>query len=244
MRRIIRLENTSSTQDEAFSQADNGAADGTLIVAAEQTAGRGRLQREWVSPKDAGVYFSVVCRLGDASALPGLSFAAGIAVAAAIARLTSLDPRLKWPNDVLLDRKKVAGILVESRTLGEETIAAVGVGVNLRAEGNPFVQRKPERATAIDVHCDRIPEPESLAEVFADEFDDLRLQPLDRILKEWQKLDDTIGSQIELRLGEQTITGTAKGLDEHGALLVETPDGRIESFVAGDVTITRWQPRR
>jgi BirA family biotin operon repressor/biotin-[acetyl-CoA-carboxylase] ligase len=244
MRKVIRLKTTSSTQDEAFAQAEQGADDGTLIVAMEQTAGRGRMRREWVSPRDAGAYFSVVCRLGDPSRLAVLPFAAGIAAAKAIARLTHLDPRLKWPNDVLMGNKKVAGVLVESRTSGQETVAAVGVGVNLRAEGNPFVQENPELATALDLHCDRIPDAHTLAEAFADEFDDPRRQPLDQLLGEWQKLDETIGAEIEARAGGKTVTGTAKGLDRNGALLVEALDGSIESFMAGDVTITRWRPRR
>lgn len=244
MRKVIRLKTTSSTQDEAFSQAEQGAEDGTLIVTLEQTAGRGRRQREWTSPRDAGAYFSVICRPGDPARLAALPFAAGIAAARAIARLTNLDPRLKWPNDVLIDKKKVAGILVESRISGQQMVAAVGVGVNLRAESNPFVRENPESATALDRHCESVPEADAFAEAFAGGFDVARGQPLGRILGQWQELDETIGAKVQVHAGEKTVAGIAKGLDQNGALLVKTPDGAIESFLAGDVTITRWRPRR
>jgi BirA family biotin operon repressor/biotin-[acetyl-CoA-carboxylase] ligase len=237
MRKVIRLETASSTQDEAFAQAEQGAEDGTVILALEQTAGRGRLRREWVSPKGAGAYLSLVCRPRDPSDFTCLPFAAGIAAARAIARLTSLEPKLKWPNDVLIEGKKAGGILVESRTTGPEMIAAVGVGINLTANENPFICDSPHAATALDQHTLAVPDPATLAEAFAAEFDQARGRGLESILKDWEKLDSTIGSQVEVVMGDRKMAGVAKGLDPTGALVVETPDGDFESILAGDVSI-------
>ena len=112
-RRIIHLTSTISTMDVARKEAEDGAAEGTVVIAEEQTAGRGRFGRKWESPAGLNLYFTLVLR-PDINRLRALSIVAPLAVCRAIEGSTSLRPQIKWPNDVLVDRKKLAGILPES----------------------------------------------------------------------------------------------------------------------------------
>src|SRR5688572_17482896 len=124
--------------DVAASMAAEGAAHGVVIAAREQTAGRGRRGATWVSPPGAGLYFSFIARPGEQRTLPLITLAAGVGVRDGIVRSTGLEPVLKWPNDVLIGRRKLAGILAEGHALGSPAQAVViGVGVNVRPASYP-----------------------------------------------------------------------------------------------------------
>ena len=129
-RRLLYFQEIPSTMDEAARLAEQGAEEGTVVVAENQTAGRGRQGRTWVS-RGGNLYFSIIFRPAP-DVLPLISMLAGVAAARAIRRVTALDPRLKWPNDVMLHGKKVAGILVESVVRGDRAdYAVLGIGINV-----------------------------------------------------------------------------------------------------------------
>ena len=130
-RRLVYLTSTHSTQDVARSEAEMGADEGTVVLAEEQTAGRGRLGRAWVSPAGRNIYLTLVLR-PDVQHLKALTMIAPLAVARAVEEVTGLSPQLKWPNDILLSGRKLSGVLIDSEFSGSEVrYALVGIGLNV-----------------------------------------------------------------------------------------------------------------
>ena len=229
----------SSTMDVAAGLAHDGAAHGVVVAAEQQTAGRGRRGSTWVSPPGAGLYFSFIARPAVASATAGrsslsvLTLAAGVAVREGIAAASGLQPDLKWPNDLLVGKRKLAGILAEGLAIGSPDQAVIiGVGVNLQPAAYP-----PEvapRATSIEGELGRAVDRDA---VFAAILDALsqRLAALDQnaddILQAWRAAAPTaVGTRVEWD-GHRGVTA---GIDDHGALLVRTETG-IERVIAGEL---------
>lgn len=225
----------ASTMDLASALAAAGARQGTVVGAERQTAGRGRRGRVWESPAGAGLYFSCVTRPSRHAnaSLPLLTLAAGVAVRDGIHAATGLAPQLKWPNDVVIDGRKLAGILAEGLAIGTPSQAVViGVGLNLQPSSYP-----PDvsmRATSLEGELGRAVERGAiLAEVLAALVD--RLATVERsagdILQAWRAAaPSAAGTRVEW----DGRTGTTAGIDESGALLVRTASG-IERVIAGDV---------
>ncbi len=236
--RLVWRETVGSTNEEAKSLARRGAAEGTLVSALAQTAGRGRRGREWRSPP-GNLYLSLVLRPScppDRAAQ--LGFAAALAVADALGALV---PELaglagKWPNDVLLDGRKVAGILLESEIGEGQNLAflVVGVGVNL-ISAPPDVEFP---ATSIASQGYRPSEPAALLEAFARHFDAWlrcwRKVGFAPLRAAWLARAVGLGEPIRVRLENATLYGRFADLDHDGALLLDTADG-LRRISAGDV---------
>ncbi len=243
--RIHWLRSTSSTNDIASQLAESGAEEGTLVVAETQTAGRGRHGRAWFSPPGAGLYVSVIVRPGTAvsneetpAAL--LTLASGVAIAEAVHVVTGLPAQIKWPNDVLVGGRKLAGILAEAAVQGGALqFIVVGFGVNLQPAAYP-----PEfasRVTSIEAETNR-PADRALvlAEIVAalgERYADLRAGRFDAILSAWRQLASSLpGAHVEWDSPAGRVRGRAEGIDRHGALLVRA-GGKVVRVVAGEV---RW----
>jgi BirA family biotin operon repressor/biotin-[acetyl-CoA-carboxylase] ligase len=235
-RRIIRMDSVTSTQSVAFELAERGAADGTLVVADTQTAGRGRRGRAWTDVPGESLLCSIVVRprlaLPD---LPKLSLAAAVAVAEAIADVTGLPARLKWPNDVLVDGRKIAGILLESRIL-TNPVVVVGIGVNLRQRRLP--EPLAATATSVDLAGGTPVSRDALLQTILEVFD-RRREGLERdgfgpVRESWLALADTIGRAVTV--GDHA--GVAVDLTGGGALVLRGDHG-LEHVVAGEVTPAR-----
>ncbi len=230
---IIRLDSVPSTQAVAFDLAAGGAADRTVVVADHQTAGRGRRGRRWDDEAGSSLLVSIVVRPRLAlSRLPMLSYVAAIATADALATVTGLTPRLKWPNDVLLGGRKIAGILLESR-IGSEPLVVVGIGVNLNQRRFP-----PElagQATSAALATGGPVDPEAVLTALLAAFDGwrgrLEAEGFAAIRARWLGLSDTVGRQVSA----DGQVGQAVDLDLDGALVLESPSGR-RRVVAGEVT--------
>lgn len=236
---------TTSTNDIAAGLAARGAPEGTTVVAAAQTAGRGRFGREWFSPPGAGLYVSVVCR--NRVAAPFLTLAGGVAVADGIRAATALPVEIKWPNDVIVSgghpfaRRKLAGILAEATT-GAEGLQHVvlGFGINLRSAAYP--PQLAGRATSIETELGRVPDgaavlAETLA-VLAARFDELSRGNSAPLLARWRALAPSVrGAAVEWDTPSETITGIAAGIADDGALIVRVGD-RTERVISGEV---RWR---
>ncbi len=238
-------ETVGSTNDVAARLAEADAPEGTVVLAESQTAGRGRLGRIWCSPAGAGLYCSVVLRphgrlseRADAASL--LTLATGVAVAEGVETATGLRADIKWPNDLVIDRLKLGGILTESVVRGGKLdFAVVGIGVNLR-EGSypPDVAR---RATSIEAEInravDRGPLVVEILAALAMRYRALCCGDFDAILTAWRgRARSLSGSMVEWDASGEVIRGRALGVDADGALLVQTRE-RIERIVAGEV---RW----
>jgi BirA family biotin operon repressor/biotin-[acetyl-CoA-carboxylase] ligase len=235
---IVRLGRVDSTQTVAFALAAEGAADGTVVVADSQAAGRGRRGRAWVDEPGASLLASIVLRPRlEPARLPGLSLAAGVAVAEALTRGAGLSPRLKWPNDVLVGGRKIAGVLLESRLSGAaegtRVTAVLGIGVNLAQR--MFPAEIAEKATSVWLATGRLVDREALLAALLDALADWRRRLEYRgfapVRARWRELADTLGRTVTV----DGVTGVAVDIDADGALLVNDAEGRRHRVVAGDV---------
>jgi BirA family transcriptional regulator, biotin operon repressor / biotin---[acetyl-CoA-carboxylase] ligase len=218
---------TDSTNERARVLAVGGAPHGTIVTADEQTAGRGRQGRAWSAPPGSGVLMSLVVRDIDerSAALP---LAAAVAVCDALA---PLDCRIKWPNDVWLAQRKLAGILVEGRP--QEGWAIVGIGLNVSTAQAQLPAVLRETATSLRIAGVERDREEVLAALLG--ALDRRLgRPTEEVLPAWRERDALRGEGVRWRDGE----GRAAGIDEAGALIVETDDGRV-TLDAGEVHLLR-----
>ncbi len=235
---VVRLGRVDSTQAVAFALAADGAADGTVVVADSQTAGRGRRGRSWLDEPGASLLASIVLRPRlDPVRLPGLSLAAGIAVAEALTRAAGLSPRLKWPNDVLVGGRKIAGILLESRLTGApesgRVTAVLGVGVNLSQR--LFPADLAQRATSVWLVSGRLVDRDALLAALIDALREWRRRLEYRgfapVRARWRALADTLGRTVTV----DGVSGVAVDIDVDGALIVNDAEGRRHRVVAGDV---------
>ena len=238
-RRIRFFQNLGSTMDEADRQGAAGVLDGTVVVAETQQASRGRFGRTWVS-QPGNLYFSVVF-YPTMQTLPLLSPLAGVAVVRAIAKTTGLRPRIKWPNDVLVGGKKVAGILVESVISGEEVrYAVLGIGVNVALDPDALGELS-ATATSLNAATGREAVREDLLRSLLQELDGLylALRKGESPIADWRGLLDTLGCRITASTGRGSPTGIAEGVDDLGNLLLRLDDGRLVTLTSGDVTLAQ-----
>ena len=240
-KRVIRLKTVGSTMDVARSLAELGWPEGTVVVAEEQTVGRGRLGRPWASPR-GGLWFSLLLRPSlKGELLSLLPIAVALAVARALKALFGIKAGLKWPNDVLIRGKKVCGVLVESSSCGHEvSYAIVGVGIN----ANFGLEELPEdlrgSATTLREELGRDVDLEELLMAVLRE-----LQELYRALKEGssegvlREAERLMGFPRGLRVlvGRDVLSGTAIGLADDGSLLLRLPDGRVERVHWASATV-------
>lgn len=245
-RHIIYERETPSTQAIAKSLAALGAAEGTIVVAETQSGGRGRVGRPWSSPR-GGIYFSVILRPdikpGEALRLP---LVAGVAVAQAIKRETNLEPRLKWPNDILIDSKKVGGILTEmSAEMDRLDWVIIGIGLNVNTLRGSFPHEVEERATSLmEAGGKEIPRIKLLQGILA-EFEslygNLSRHGFEPLRARWKELSDTIGVKVVVTLQSGQIRGLSEDIDSDGALILKRDDGSVERIVAGSIRLRESQ---
>jgi BirA family biotin operon repressor/biotin-[acetyl-CoA-carboxylase] ligase len=228
-----------STNDLAMSLAEIQVPEGTVIVAEEQTAGRGRLGRPWVSPR-GGVWLSVILRPRLALARgPLVGLAAAVAVARAIRITTGALARLKWPNDVLVNGRKVAGILVEAGPGGEWLVVGIGVNANVPRDALPEEPDRPATSLMEEVGApvDRGVLVRTLFREFERLYDDLQADRTLAVLRRWREMADTLGRPVRVEMARGALEGIAADIGEDGSLLVRLRDGSLQRVVAGDVTV-------
>jgi BirA family biotin operon repressor/biotin-[acetyl-CoA-carboxylase] ligase len=246
-------DSVGSPNAEAGQLAATGAPEGTVVIAGQQTAGRGRRGRHWHSPPGAGLYLSIVLRPRRAGAMPGgtadsglITLMAGAATAEALETAEGLRASLKWPNDLVVereadggpDRRKLAGILAEGSAAASELQHVVlGIGINLRPTAYPA--ELADRVTSIERETGRPPDgarlvAQLLTALVRGREDLLEGRP-HVVLERWRARGGaSIGRHVRWREGERDVEGTTAGIDDTGALLVDTVRGR-ERIVAGEV---------
>lgn len=242
-RSIFFKRSVASTNSWARRFARLGACDGTVFLAGSQTAGRGRLKRKWVSPA-GGLWFSVVLRskLKLAEAF-GLVFVASLAVAEVLEELYGLKTQVKWPNDVLVDSKKVCGILAETK-LESKNVEYVVVGVGINAN---FGVKKSlpadlwKIATSLEDELGRKIELEMLFKALLEKLERLCDVFLEKgfrvVLDEWKKYAGFLGCQVEVLSMDERLTGLALDVDSSGSLVLKLADGTVKHVFAGDVVL-------
>jgi BirA family transcriptional regulator, biotin operon repressor / biotin---[acetyl-CoA-carboxylase] ligase len=240
-RNVYYQETVTSTQKIAHKLSYEGSPEGTIVVAEEQTAGRGRLDRSWFSPKHTGIWMSVILRpeIPPAKA-PQLTLLTAVAIVQAIQNVTGLVPEIKWPNDILLNGKKTVGILTEMQAEADRINAViVGIGVNVNHEKEHFPEELRQTATSLSIEKgEKINRSELIQEIL------LKLENLyEQFLKHgfgvikllWESYAVSIGKQIRARTLTGTIEGKALGITEDGVLMIEDIEGHIHYIHSADI---------
>jgi BirA family transcriptional regulator, biotin operon repressor / biotin---[acetyl-CoA-carboxylase] ligase len=216
-----------------------------VVFAESQTLGRGRLGRKWLSPAKQGLWFSLLLRpdLRPREATR-LTVASATAVRRAIASQTGLKPQIKWPNDILIQGKKVAGILTElSGELDHVNYIILGIGVDVNLSQGDFPAELRKLATSLKAELGRgVSRPELAVAILRElDHDYARLASgqFPELANEWEEHCDTIGQNVAIRIGDRQIRGRAESLGEDGELLLRTEHGHLERIIGGDVTLEK-----
>ena len=238
--RIVYKKSVESTNEVAKISVHEGAADGTIIVAEEQTGGKGRLERNFFSPKEKGLWFSIIlrpqCLPKDA---PKFTLMAAVAVVRALEKF-NFQLKIKWPNDILYDGRKIVGILTEMSAEIEHIISIiVGIGINVNIRREDFPPNIREIAASLSEIAGKNLSRVEIFRAVLEEFDRLYINyNFDEIFKLWRQYNITLGKKVTILSAESgdIFTGTAVDIDAEGALIVDTDKGR-KIVYAGDVSI-------
>lgn len=244
--RDIRVfEQTTSTNDVIEKLARDGVKEGAVVFAEAQTQGRGRLGRKWMSPAHKGLWFSVLLRPElRPQAATQLTVASATALRSAIQQQTGLKTEIKWPNDILVSGKKVAGILTElSAELDRIKYVVVGIGVDVNWNVADFPADLKSQATSLKIELGKPVARVELAAAILRELDREYCRVLAgdfaAVASDWEQHCATLGQRLVIRLGDRRVCGRAESLGEDGALLVRTEHGHLERIVGGDVTMEK-----
>ena len=244
--RDIRVfEQTTSTNDVIEKLARDGVKEGAVVFAESHTKGRGRLGRKWISPGRKGLWFSVLLRPDlRPQETTQLTVASVTALRRAIQSETGLHPEIKWPNDIVIGGKKVAGILTElSAELDRVRHVILGIGVDVNLVAGEFPPELRKLATSLKIESGRAISRAELATAILRELDADYARicggGFAEVADEWQEHCKTIGRQVTIQIGERRIRGRAESLDDDGALLLRTDHGRLERITGGDVTLEK-----
>ena len=239
---IVHHQKIDSTNDAAYALAESGAPEGTVVVAESQQKGKGRMGRRWVSPAGGGVYFSCIIRPNISPAeVSRITLVAALSVVKTIKSFTRLVARMRWPNDVLVNGKKVTGILTELKAEADKTsFIILGIGVNVNTAPHDL----PTGATSLKEECkEKIKRVEFFArllETLEEEYNIFKKEGFKNIRKELKTHSCTLGHYVRLATsGKKRVHGHATDIDENGALVLRMSNGEEKTFFSGDVTLVR-----
>jgi len=241
--RVIVKEKTGSTNDDARVLAEEGASHGTVVIAEDQSAGRGRLSRSWVSPAGKNLLFSIILKDGVNDSHPGLiTISAGVAVALAIKEKCAIEAKIKWPNDVRVKGKKITGILAEAGGINKIDFVILGIGINVNLLENELADEIKDIASSISIETGRAWQRSLIFKSVMDHLENslaLIFSGEEKVVREnWSSLSEVWGKTVRAETPEGVFTGKAKSIRDDGALLIEEKNGSVQrAIVAGDVII-------
>src|SRR5579885_487563 len=246
--KIYYFDTIDSTQNFATELTKKPHENGSIVIARTQTAGRGRLNRKWESPK-GGIWLSVLLRSDfDISHVSLFSLATSLALAIAIEKKFKIKPKLKWPNDVTINNKKVAGILIDaSIETNKIDYLIAGIGINFKIEPKQVTKKITSKNTArygitTLIEKDQMSDPANFIQEFLYQLEVIHKKmitgAIKEIRKEWIKRSSTIGKNVKVITPTSTISGKALSIDENGSLLISTKN-KIQRVVAGDITYNK-----
>jgi BirA family biotin operon repressor/biotin-[acetyl-CoA-carboxylase] ligase len=242
-RSILFSREADSTNKWANELATYGADEGTVVIAETQTKGRGRLDREWISPT-GGLWFSLILRpnLSPTEAVK-LTLVAGLAVAKVLLEMFDLRAETKWPNDVLVNGRKICGVLAEMNTTGETVnFVVVGVGVNVNFDVETvFPEQLKKVATSLEKEVGRKVKLEKLFRALLERLESLYelfiKEGFNPILEEWKNYAGFLGCQVEVLSSTGKMSGLALDVDDEGGLVLRLEDGTVKRVFVGDVSV-------
>jgi BirA family biotin operon repressor/biotin-[acetyl-CoA-carboxylase] ligase len=237
---VLCYDEIDSTMDIAWMWADHGAPHGVAVRASAQRAGRGRFSRRWVSGPDESLLLSLVLRNPPVAVDAPIAVAATLAIADTVTAITSVECGIKWPNDVQVGGKKIAGVLVETRVSNPRdstSVLGIGLNVNLDPRSNPQLQDlatsianitgKPSKLNMVQ---------SSLLKSLDSAFNEMQVNP-SSLMDRWRSSLSTIGQEITIHERNRTLTGVAIDVDHNGYLLLRTRDNLVHVLAEGDVTL-------
>lgn len=236
--KIHTFETLGSTMDEAFRLGMEGAPEGTLVCAESQTKGRGRLGRVWVSPKGKGIYCSLILRPQlPPTQMSQMTLMTAVALAEAVKKVTGIQAAIKWPNDLLIENRKLAGILTELRAeVDRVQFVIVGIGLNINATHSQLL----DSATSLKIEAEH---PFNRVQVLQEILISLEIWynkilqgKFEEVLAYSRKYSATLKKRVRVQGTGGQVEGQAMAIDDDGALLIRQDDGRVIKTTAGDVT--------
>jgi len=244
-RRIDYHESTTSTNDMAWSAVEQGNADGLVVLTEHQTSGRGRLGRTWAMPKAAGILASVViCDVRSEQETGALGLIAAVAVCDAVAGSASVAATIKWPNDILVGRRKIGGILIEARPQPSGgQVAVLGIGINCLQHRGHFSGDLAASATSLDIESNRPIDRTAVAIRLLKELNTWLCHAsddsVDSLRSAWRSRSSMLGERIRVRQDGVLFSGSVIDIDPTSALLIQLDEGGVRAFSAADTTIVR-----
>ena len=241
---IEYVESCSSTQIIAHKLAQEGAPGGTVVLTETQTAGRGRMARKWDSAAGKGVWMSVILRPDVVpQKAPQFTLVTAVAVVRAIEEVTKLQPKIKWPNDILLNGKKCTGILTELHSDADGIQALIiGIGLNINQEKTDFDPEIQAIATSLKMESGDTVSRQKLVQsllYYLEIYTQMYIEEGFGLLKVmWESYSTTIGHPIRARMTNQTLEGIAEGITEDGVLQLRTADGKLHGIYSADIEMT------
>ena len=240
---IISYKKVDSTNDVAYGLAENGIREGTVILAEEQARGKGRHGRTWTSPPKSGICLSCILRPEIApNEIPRITLLAAVAVAKSIRRITGLNAMIKWPNDILINNKKVCGILTEMKAEQDSVdfiILGIGVNVNARASGLPKGASSLKEELRSHEAVSRVELVKNILEGLESDYLLLKKEGFKPIVEEWKHLSAMLGSRIKVVLQNSAFEGQAHDIDDDGSLVVRLDSGVLRKVSSGDIVMAR-----
>ncbi len=236
-KKILYFDRVPSTMDAAMESGLKGAAEGTLVLAESQTRGRGRLGRDWVSPKYKGIYLSLILRPKILPSLnPVLTLLAAVSICEAIKIIAGLDAQIKWPNDILMHHKKLGGILTElNAEMDRTSFVVIGIGLNVNNDKKDLItgatslkEQKKESINRIELLRDLLRQIEK-------NYIEFQEKGTQAILDKWRAFNITLGRRIKVVSQKMHLEGEAVSIDADGGLLVRKDSGLIEKVISGDI---------
>lgn len=244
--RVEFVETTSSTNDLARSRSKDSDADGLVVLTDYQSAGRGRLGRSWHSPRGASLLCSVVLREESPDWHGGqLALLVGIAARDAVMHVTGVTPSIKWPNDLIVGKRKLGGILVESDRCDSVTVFVIGIGINCLQQEAHLPETLADRATSLEIESHLAVDRTDLTIALLSELNrhllDETWSSPDRLRAEWLARAQPLGGRVTLQHRGKIFGGTMIDVDPAAALIVQLDEGGIRAFNAADTTMTDYQ---
>lgn len=242
-RNIHYSESVKSTQEIAQKLSHEKCEEGTLVVADEQTGGRGRLGRAWQSPKGTGIWMSLILRPDlPLQKAPQLTLLAAVSVTKAIYKVTGLHAEIKWPNDILLKGKKTVGILTELQAEADRIHAVIiGIGLNVNVTHEDFNEDVKKIATSLKIESEKETKRAELIAAILEEMETLYEEYLSNgfglIKLLWEGYANSIGRRIRVRTMNTQLEGIATGITDEGVLLLEDDEGKVHSIYSADIEI-------
>ena len=236
-REIVYFQETDSTNRQARLLAREGAAHGTLVIADTQTAGRGRRGRGWISPEGEGIFMSLIVRPDvHPSQVAKMSLMLALAVAKAIRRVTELDARIKWPNDIVIGGRKICGLLLEMDAT-QERVESIVAGVGINVHQTAFDEEIAHTASSLDLLLGKRVSRSAIVRAFLEEYECADAMTDADMMCAYCRQSATIGQRVQVIALDGTYTGKAQGITESGSLLVMGDDGVSREVLAADVSV-------